>query len=115
MSRDVLSLHKAARLRRGRDCCWRTCPMLARRAARRTGRCKTPPPDVLPRSDPALATGACDMCGICGEIRFDSNAVDVAAVSRMMQALAPRGPDGSGLFAHERVALGHRRLRIIDL
>ncbi|TWG63486.1 asparagine synthase (glutamine-hydrolysing) [Aminobacter sp. J44] len=32
-----------------------------------------------------------------------------------MDALAPRGPDGSGLAIHGNVALGHRRLRIIDL
>lgn len=33
----------------------------------------------------------------------------------MMDALAPRGPDGSGLVIHNNVALAHRRLRIIDL
>ena len=29
--------------------------------------------------------------------------------------LAPRGPDGLGVWAAGRVALGHRRLAIIDL
>ena len=33
----------------------------------------------------------------------------------MADALAPRGPDGSGAWAHGGIALGHRRLRIIDL
>jgi asparagine synthase (glutamine-hydrolysing) len=33
----------------------------------------------------------------------------------MMDAIAPRGPDGSGLVIHNGVALGHRRLSIIDL
>ena len=33
----------------------------------------------------------------------------------MMDAMAPRGPDGSGLIQHGHVALGHRRLKIIDL
>jgi asparagine synthase (glutamine-hydrolysing) len=33
----------------------------------------------------------------------------------MAETLAPRGPDGNGLFAHGRVVLGHRRLKIIDL
>lgn len=33
----------------------------------------------------------------------------------MMDALAPRGPDGAGLVIHNNVALAHRRLRIIDL
>jgi len=33
----------------------------------------------------------------------------------MAQAMAPRGPDGAGVWSQGRVALGHRRLRIIDL
>ncbi len=33
----------------------------------------------------------------------------------MMEAIAPRGPDGSGLVIHGNAALGHRRLSIIDL
>lgn len=32
-----------------------------------------------------------------------------------MAAIAPRGPDGSGLVLHDNVALGHRRLKIVDL
>jgi asparagine synthase (glutamine-hydrolysing) len=55
------------------------------------------------------------VCGICGEIRFDGAQPSAAAQNRMMDALAPRGPDGSGLVIHGNVALGHRRLRIIDL
>jgi asparagine synthase (glutamine-hydrolysing) len=54
------------------------------------------------------------VCGIAGELSFDGPA-DVALVDRMADAMAPRGPDGSGAWAHGRVALGHRRLRIIDL
>jgi len=55
------------------------------------------------------------MCGFCGEVRFDDQEIDVGAVSRMTAALQPRGPDGTGLVAHQRMAFGHRRLRIIDL
>ncbi|MGY4642504.1 N-acetylglutaminylglutamine amidotransferase [Cellulomonas sp. URHB0016] len=55
------------------------------------------------------------MCGICGEITFDGRPADTQAVERMSKALAARGPDGSGLWADGRVALGHRRLAIIDL
>lgn len=33
----------------------------------------------------------------------------------MMDAIAPRGPDGAGLVIHGNAALGHRRLSIIDL
>ncbi|BBZ26036.1 asparagine synthetase B [Mycolicibacterium madagascariense] len=55
------------------------------------------------------------MCGICGEIRIDGHSADVAAVGRMTDAMATRGPDSDGLVAHGRIALGHRRLSIIDL
>lgn len=55
------------------------------------------------------------MCGIAGEIRFDGGRADIEAVSRMTNAVAPRGPDGAGLCARDRFAFGHRRLKIIDL
>lgn len=55
------------------------------------------------------------MCGICGEIRWDGQSADVAAVTRMTGAMASRGPDADGIFAHGPIALGHRRLSIIDL
>jgi asparagine synthase (glutamine-hydrolysing) len=55
------------------------------------------------------------MCGICGEIQFGDKSADTAAVQRMTDAMVPRGPDASGLLARDRIALGHRRLRIIDL
>jgi asparagine synthase (glutamine-hydrolysing) len=55
------------------------------------------------------------MCGLTGEIRFDGRGADVAAIERSCNALARRGPDGSGIWARGPVALGHRRLSIIDL
>ncbi len=55
------------------------------------------------------------MCGIAGEIRFDQQFPDYDAVARMTKAIAPRGPDGSGVYAQGSVAFGHRRLKIIDL
>ena len=55
------------------------------------------------------------MCGICGEIRFDGRSADVAAVTRMTGAMVSRGPDFDGVVAHGPIALGHRRLSIIDL
>jgi asparagine synthase (glutamine-hydrolysing) len=54
------------------------------------------------------------MCGICGEIAFTRPA-DPNAVGAMAASLAPRGPDAQGLLARDGVALGHRRLKIIDL
>ena len=55
------------------------------------------------------------MCGIAGEIRFDGNFADAGAVAKMLDVLAPRGPDGTGVVARGPVAFGHRRLKIIDL
>ncbi len=55
------------------------------------------------------------MCGLCGEMNFTGAAASSHAVSSMMEALAPRGPDGAGLWANGATALGHRRLKIIDL
>ncbi|MGW1274757.1 N-acetylglutaminylglutamine amidotransferase [Streptomyces sp. NPDC002491] len=55
------------------------------------------------------------MCGLSGEIRFDGRRPDPAAVGRMTDRLAARGPDGQGLWTRGAVALGHRRLKIIDL
>ncbi|TVR44549.1 MAG: N-acetylglutaminylglutamine amidotransferase [Planctomycetota bacterium] len=55
------------------------------------------------------------MCGIAGELRFDRSLADAAAVTRMMERMVMRGPDGSGVLARGSVALGHRRLKIIDL
>ena len=55
------------------------------------------------------------MCGLAGELRFDGAAADVATLQRMPDCLERRGPDGSGMWARGPVALGHRRLSIIDL
>ena len=55
------------------------------------------------------------MCAIAGEIRLDSGRASVAVVERMAAAMAERGPDGAGCWSQGRVALGHRRLTVIDL
>src|ERR1043165_1200966 len=57
------------------------------------------------------------MCGICGIAIPEHSAqrLDAAAVVRMRDALAHRGPDDAGLWMNRRVALAHRRLAIVDL
>ncbi|MFD9452179.1 N-acetylglutaminylglutamine amidotransferase [Streptomyces sp. NPDC059985] len=55
------------------------------------------------------------MCGLSGEVRFDGGRPDLAAVERMTDVMEPRGPDGRGAWSQGAVALGHRRLKIIDL
>jgi asparagine synthase (glutamine-hydrolysing) len=60
------------------------------------------------------------MCGICGFLvrgeRFDAGRLEATA-ARMAETLRHRGPDGSGTWADAEagVALGHRRLAIVDL
>ena len=51
------------------------------------------------------------MCGIAGFVGSWSPALAGA----MTAAIAHRGPDGDGLWSDAGVALGHRRLSIIDL
>jgi asparagine synthase (glutamine-hydrolysing) len=55
------------------------------------------------------------MCGFAGELSLFHPEADPLAVGRMADVLRPRGPDGSGLVAQGRIALAHRRLKIIDL
>jgi len=55
------------------------------------------------------------MCGICGELRFDASAPEPSVIERMKKKLQKRGPDSEGSYLKAPVALGHRRLAIIDL
>lgn len=55
------------------------------------------------------------MCGIAGIINTKGAAVAPELIGRMTDAVSHRGPDGRGIYMHENIALGHRRLSIIDL
>ncbi|MBU0895360.1 MAG: asparagine synthetase B, partial [Candidatus Omnitrophica bacterium] len=56
------------------------------------------------------------MCGICGYIHFDNTKRPSENILKsMMDTIASRGPDDSGVFIDTGAALGHRRLSIIDL
>ena len=56
------------------------------------------------------------MCGIAGIFHCGTvKPVDPARVERMCDVLAHRGPDGAGVWNAPGVALGHRRLSIIDI
>ena len=54
------------------------------------------------------------MCGICGLYCLNSNDDLGFGVRRMVRTIAHRGPDAEGTFMGERIALGHRRLSILD-
>jgi asparagine synthase (glutamine-hydrolysing) len=56
------------------------------------------------------------MCGICGQFNYLTNKpADGILVKKMADALIHRGPDAEGFFVKNNIALGHRRLSIIDL
>lgn len=51
------------------------------------------------------------MCGICGCVGADDNP---RRVTTMLKRLAHRGPDDEGLWQNDSLALGHKRLAIVD-
>ena len=55
------------------------------------------------------------MCGVTGLINFNDAPVLPATLQKMTDAIAHRGPDGEGHWIEGNVAMGHRRLAIIDL
>ncbi|APW61373.1 asparagine synthase (glutamine-hydrolyzing) [Paludisphaera borealis] len=55
------------------------------------------------------------MCGIAGFVNGQDRPADRGVIEAMTAVLARRGPDGSGVHVAGPVALGHRRLSIIDV
>ena len=55
------------------------------------------------------------MCGIAGQIGYHENMRQMSAVmTQMSEAIAPRGPDASGVYVDDHAYLVHRRLAVID-
>ncbi len=56
------------------------------------------------------------MCGITGFVRAHHDAEEARRIVKAMaDRIVYRGPDGEGYYVDDQVALGHRRLSIIDL
>jgi len=57
------------------------------------------------------------MCGICGKLILNDPAALVGRdlLWAMMEAIHHRGPDDDGMYISGPIALGHKRLSIIDL
>ena len=56
------------------------------------------------------------MCGITGFARVHHDAEEARRIVKAMaDRIVYRGPDGEGYYVDDQVALGHRRLSIIDL
>ncbi|RLB94485.1 MAG: asparagine synthase (glutamine-hydrolyzing) [Deltaproteobacteria bacterium] len=55
------------------------------------------------------------MCGIAGIFNLNGAPIAHRTIKAMTDSIAHRGPDGEGHYIDVNVALGHRRLAIIDL
>ena len=55
------------------------------------------------------------MCGIAGIFQLNGKAITDKEIKLMTRSLAHRGPDGEDVYVHENIALGHRRLAILDV
>ncbi|HTI91481.1 MAG TPA: asparagine synthase (glutamine-hydrolyzing) [Puia sp.] len=55
------------------------------------------------------------MCGIAGIINFGKETIEGSLIQKMTDSMAHRGPDADSYYIEGGIALGHRRLSIIDL
>lgn len=56
------------------------------------------------------------MCGISVILHFDrERSALYEVIKKMTDTIAYRGPDGERFYLQKKLALGHRRLSIIDL
>jgi asparagine synthase (glutamine-hydrolysing) len=55
------------------------------------------------------------MCGIAGILSFNDSAPDPKIIRSMNSCMQHRGPDAAAFYESGPIALGHRRLSIIDL
>ncbi len=56
------------------------------------------------------------MCGIAGYINTKTtDKGEMNLLKKMTDCISYRGPDADGFYIHQNIALGHRRLSIIDL
>ena len=53
------------------------------------------------------------MCGIVGFINKSKNKKEI--IKAMAEKINHRGPDGEGFYIDDEIALGHKRLSIIDV
>ncbi len=55
------------------------------------------------------------MCGISVIVQKSNEPVSASFIRKMNNLVVHRGPDGEGYFHQKQLAMGHRRLKIIDL
>ncbi|WP_299455601.1 asparagine synthase (glutamine-hydrolyzing) [uncultured Microscilla sp.] len=54
------------------------------------------------------------MCGIAGIFNLNEEPVSLQLIKKVTRELNHRGPDGEGFFVEKNIALGHKRLAILD-
>lgn len=54
------------------------------------------------------------MCGIAGIFNLNEEPVSLQLIKQVTRELNHRGPDGEGFFVENNLALGHKRLAILD-
>jgi len=62
-----------------------------------------------------IVNGGKKMCGICGFSGDSSSFIGKAGLIDMLKSIEHRGPDDEGMYYNQNVALGIRRLSIIDI
>ena len=55
------------------------------------------------------------MCGILGVFNLDKSKVNKEVFASMLNKISHRGPDGEGVYFNDYLALGHKRLAILDV
>lgn len=55
------------------------------------------------------------MCGIVGVLNIQNKRTELQDIKRLTSYIAHRGPDDEGYFVEDNMALGHRRLSILDV
>lgn len=70
--------------------------------------------DMMGKSEQHAKEGP-PMCGICGFTGATKSICDERILEEMCAVMAHRGPDGEGRYLDDGIALGHRRLALIDL
>lgn len=55
------------------------------------------------------------MCGIAGIFNINQQPVSTQLIQKLTRRLNHRGPDGEGFFVENNIALGHKRLAILDV
>jgi len=55
------------------------------------------------------------MCGISGYINLNGEEASYSIIKSMNDSISHRGPDGEGFWLDKEIAIGHRRLSILDL